>query len=361
MSGIQSTTCWIMKGDYTLKKSFYWSALLILVLGLFLSLASPSNAANAATTDSQYFPQTGHTISGKFLDYWRANGGLAAFGYPITDAQNEPDSATGKIFLTQWFERNRFELHPEFAGTKYEVELGLLGKFLTNNRQADDPAFQPFSAKQGYYYFPQTKHNVGEIFYRYWQNNGSLERLGFPIDEAQQETDPATGKVFLVQWFERARLEYHPENQPPYNVELGLLGNEIKNSAPIRLLNLYYSAINNKTYQQAYDYWSNPAQSLSSYSKWVQGFANTASAALTTGSYTVNVGAGNVYAAVPVVLQSTLINGSKQTFYGCYITHRVNIEPDQPWDISSASIQLDTSGASVATLLQNATNTCANR
>jgi glucose/arabinose dehydrogenase len=31
-----------------------------------------------------------------------------------------------------------------------------------------------------------------------------------------------------VQWFERARFELHPENQPPYDVLLGLLGNELR-------------------------------------------------------------------------------------------------------------------------------------
>ena len=36
--------------------------------------------------DNLYFPQTGHTISGRFLSYWQNNGGLPVFGYPITDA-----------------------------------------------------------------------------------------------------------------------------------------------------------------------------------------------------------------------------------------------------------------------------------
>jgi hypothetical protein len=30
-----------------------------------------------------------------------------------------------------------------------------------------------------------------------------------------------------VQYFERARFEYHPENQPPYDVLLGLLGRQL--------------------------------------------------------------------------------------------------------------------------------------
>src|SRR3954469_13199318 len=100
-----------------------------LVLLLALSFYRPT-PVSAAADDSQYFPETGKTISGKFLQYWKANGGLATYGFPITDAKDEVDPETGKTFLTQWFERNRFELHPENAGTPYEVLLGLLGKDL---------------------------------------------------------------------------------------------------------------------------------------------------------------------------------------------------------------------------------------
>ena len=45
--------------------------------------------AQAQTPPSQYFPETGHSISGRFLEYWRTNGGLAVFGYPLTDERNE--------------------------------------------------------------------------------------------------------------------------------------------------------------------------------------------------------------------------------------------------------------------------------
>ena len=43
------------------------------------------------------------------------------FGYPISEARQEGG------FLVQYFERNRFEYHPEFAGTPNDVLLGLLG------------------------------------------------------------------------------------------------------------------------------------------------------------------------------------------------------------------------------------------
>jgi hypothetical protein len=46
----------------------------------------------------------------------------------------EINPTDGKPYLTQHFERARFEHHPENAGTPYEVLLGLLGRELTGNR-----------------------------------------------------------------------------------------------------------------------------------------------------------------------------------------------------------------------------------
>src|SRR3978361_1826906 len=85
--------------------------LLTILTGLCLTALSFQNVARAANlteegfaSDSRFFPETGQTVSGKFLDYWNNNGGLAVFGYPITDAENETDSENGKVYLTQWFE-----------------------------------------------------------------------------------------------------------------------------------------------------------------------------------------------------------------------------------------------------------------
>src|SRR4051794_22774848 len=98
------------------KHKLHWLVLTVLALSLSLGLGvllvSPTAPVAQAADDSQFFPQTGHTVSGKFLTYWRNNGGLAAFGYPITDAQNEVDAENGNVYLTQWFERNSFQLHP---------------------------------------------------------------------------------------------------------------------------------------------------------------------------------------------------------------------------------------------------------
>lgn len=202
----------------------------LMALALFQGYGSPAKAEN-----SRYFPETGHNVSGKFLDYWERNGGLPVYGYPITDAQMEVDPETGKTFLTQWFERNRFELHPENAGTRFEVLLGLLGKDLRRQALAIDPDFQRAGARIDYskpkeqqWYFSETGHNLSFGFLNYWLENGGLERFGYPISELHTEIDPETGNPYQTQWFERARFEYHPDNQPPYDILLGLLGNQIK-------------------------------------------------------------------------------------------------------------------------------------
>ena len=49
------------------------------------------------------------------------------FGFPIVNMRQEQNQTDGQPYLTQWFERERMEHHPENAGTPYDVLLGLLG------------------------------------------------------------------------------------------------------------------------------------------------------------------------------------------------------------------------------------------
>jgi hypothetical protein len=78
------------------------------------------------------FPQTGYQICNPaFAAYWRANGGLERFGYPVT---NEfVTELEGQPYTVQYFERRRFELHPQIAPNA--VLLGLLGREVLDGRQ----------------------------------------------------------------------------------------------------------------------------------------------------------------------------------------------------------------------------------
>lgn len=79
-----------------------------------------------AKPNATFFAQSGHNLAAPFLSYWQQNGGLAVYGYPISEAFTEQSTTDGKSYLVQYFERNRFEYHPELPAT-YRVSLGLLG------------------------------------------------------------------------------------------------------------------------------------------------------------------------------------------------------------------------------------------
>lgn len=169
------------------------------------------------SADITYFPETGHFLAYGFRAYWQKNGGLFQFGYPLTEEFKERNPADGKVYTVQYFERARFEYHPEFAGTPFEVELGLLGVQTTTGRTF--PQIQPFASTPDRYYFPEVRHSLGGAFKKYWDTRGGLAIYGYPISEEINEGGAT------VQYFERARFEYHPENLgTPYYVLLGLLG-----------------------------------------------------------------------------------------------------------------------------------------
>jgi hypothetical protein len=81
-----------------------------------------------------YFNETSHNLGGPFLRYWQEHGGLFVNGYPTSEELMEVSPTDGKPYKVQYFERARFEHHPEHAGTPGEVLLGLLGQQLLQER-----------------------------------------------------------------------------------------------------------------------------------------------------------------------------------------------------------------------------------
>lgn len=93
----------------------------------------PVPAEAGASADVAYFGQTGHTLRGRFRQYWEQHGGLAQFGFPISEVIRER-LEDGKEYEVQYFERARFEYHPENAGTPFEVLLGQFGRRIFTGR-----------------------------------------------------------------------------------------------------------------------------------------------------------------------------------------------------------------------------------
>ena len=99
---------------------------------------APPVACAPGAQDCSLFAETNHTLRGIFRQYWLANGGLAVFGFPLTEEFQEVNQADGKTYTVQYFERNRFEYHPE-KEQRYQVLLGLLGaESLSTQRQVLD-------------------------------------------------------------------------------------------------------------------------------------------------------------------------------------------------------------------------------
>jgi hypothetical protein len=83
--------------------------------------ADQADPPASAPSDQHYFPQTGQYVSDLFYNYWQQNGGVPVFGYPISQSYSDDG------LQTQWFERARFEVHPENPPAT-RVLLGQLGK-----------------------------------------------------------------------------------------------------------------------------------------------------------------------------------------------------------------------------------------
>lgn len=211
---------------------------LLLLGALIANLMHP--AGGAAQANSRFFPETGRTVGGRFLEFWQSNGGLPVFGYPLSDQIQEQGR------LVQYFERQRFELHPENA-RPYDVLLGRLGAELLARSGENPPIGSGTPA--GCVRFDLTQHTVcnqsgNSGFLSYWRSHGlefdrrpgtsyaeSLALFGYPLSETYNAIS-SNGEPIIAQWFERARFEWHPNNPQPFKVLLGRLGAEVQSAAP---------------------------------------------------------------------------------------------------------------------------------
>ncbi len=160
-------------------------------------------------------------IAPQYYRYWLMNSGLELMGQPITTATDD----SGKI--SQYFERARLEYDNAQPATQ-PIQRSLLGRALAKDRLQED-VFQPLStdeldtlsvlAKSRYY--AETGHIISPDFSAFWLYRGSLEAFGYPISR------PFVENGVQVQYFERVRMEIHPDSIGQPTVKLGLLGSEL--------------------------------------------------------------------------------------------------------------------------------------
>jgi hypothetical protein len=168
----------------------------------------PTDRARPADpTVSTYFEETGHNIRYGFRDFWRQNGGLLLFGYPLTEEFVENGVAV------QYFERARLEYR------NGKVGIALLGVELTRGQFFQTVRF--FPSTDDNVYFGPTQHSVSGPFLEYWRDVGGLATLGYPLSESY-----IVNGADEYQWFERGRLEFHPDFPAGKRIVLGQIGKE---------------------------------------------------------------------------------------------------------------------------------------
>lgn len=168
----------------------------------------------APEPDVRYYQETGHFLKLGFKDFWQTHGGLAYFGYPVSE--EFPDTASdGQAVTVQYFERSKLEYVKATGATR----IGLVGTELTRDRRFDPIA--PFPDTPDRRYLKETGHSLATGFKKYWDDNGNVGTFGFPISEELTENG------LIVQYFERGRLEYHPELPEGKRITLGRLGEEL--------------------------------------------------------------------------------------------------------------------------------------
>ncbi len=179
-------------------------------LGLLFLLITGS--VQAQQEDRHYFPETGHWVSGPFWVWYQEHPqSQDVLQQPITEAFTDPQTG----YQVQYFVGGRMELRPGDAGPTQVVitPLGLYYHEVAPGIPLDYPI--PDAACR---FFVETGHRVCYEFLKGFDALGGLELLGYPVSEVEFQEE------MLVQYFQLARLEWHPENPPGQQIVVTDLG-----------------------------------------------------------------------------------------------------------------------------------------
>ncbi|MEM8532899.1 MAG: cellulase family glycosylhydrolase [Chloroflexota bacterium] len=201
--------------------------------------AAPSSPEQVPETrppfTARFYEETGHTARNSFHVFWQNTpNALFVLGYPISEPFIEESFTNpGEYYRVQYFERGVLEEHPDNYGTPFYIQGRLMGNEIIKGRESEEP-FQEVADPGNGTYDSVTGHTLSNSpapFRSFWQNNGGLAVFGRPLSEQFQEVNEADGETYWVQYFERQRMEWHPEEaDPQYRVLLGLLGNEYRDA-----------------------------------------------------------------------------------------------------------------------------------
>lgn len=170
---------------------------------LFALLLTTQGTVHAQSTDVQFFAETGHSIRGTFLQFYKsAKNPQLVFGYPITEQMPSKDGKT-----VQYFQRARFELT-----TTQSIQLTPLGT-LTYQPKSPLTINNPNACDVYPTGFP-----VCLTFLDFYKANGGPAQFGNPISPFESSDG------LIVQYFEGARFEWRADRPVDQRVVISDLG-----------------------------------------------------------------------------------------------------------------------------------------
>ncbi len=166
------------------------------------------SSVRAQAADFKYFNETGHNVSGEFLAFYNSNpNALLLYGYPITE---EITSKDGK--RVQYFQRARFEYQADLPEGQ-RVQVTALGRAMYVPASPLD-VYAPFACRE----FTQTGFSVCFAFLEFFDEYGGANQFGYPISPFEYHDN------IIVQYFEKARLEWQPWKPEGQRVVVSDLG-----------------------------------------------------------------------------------------------------------------------------------------
>ena len=186
----------------------------LIFLFIILLLSLDGQPSYAQSERALYFPETGHWVTGEFLSaYENSDDPALLLGLPITDEFTNPKTGQKR----QYFQKALLVLNPN-TPTGPRIQPVLLGKLLYEPGKA--PAYS--SSASACREFPDTgyQYRVCYAFLDFFEAHGGVAQFGYPISNFEIKDG------WLVQYFQKARFEWHPELEAGQHILLGNLGVE---------------------------------------------------------------------------------------------------------------------------------------
>jgi hypothetical protein len=174
----------------------WWLAPLVCLTLIGGAISTPARAQSSGP----YFDETKHSVTGEMLTFYQSIRDVTlVLGYPITDLFT--DNMGTQV---QYFQKGRLEYNPDAPEGK-RVKMTDLGTLIlqparlipVTDFSTNTPACTPYTSQFGTFY-------VCYAFQGFFNKHGGLAQFGYPLTNYSKEGD------LYVQYFERARFEYHP-------------------------------------------------------------------------------------------------------------------------------------------------------